>query len=218
MQIDKTTIGPALSNILKEKSFYRGYVPRIVGIGPMRMSFWGSMDIMENVWLRSYNQRKVKPIELNKYIELAIVGIFGSICQTVIDSQIEYFKTAKISGNHTDFVQLLRGFAPTLARNMGFAVVFKNVTYEQKKIIGSDNVYINKLLVPGVGGAVASLATQFLDNAKTVVQANNNVTFREALMQINRRNFMRGAVPRATLGFFNMGIGFFAFNFLFTNL
>lgn len=204
MQIDKTKVVPTIKKIFHEKSFYRGFWPRFLGIGPMRMSFWGSQKIIHDY----LSGKKISDVT-----KLTLVGIGSSFCQTIVDSQIEYFKTVQIARSKGSVKQLIRGFNPTLMRNMGFAVVFQNMVHLEKSNVSSNNEYVNKLLLPGVAGATASLSTQFLDNVKTKVQANQDVTFTQALKKIGPHNFMRGAVPRATLGFFNMGIGYFAFNF-----
>lgn len=34
------------------KGFYRGYISRMAGIGPMRATFWGTMDAVRPHWSR----------------------------------------------------------------------------------------------------------------------------------------------------------------------
>lgn len=210
MQIDKKNILPTMSTIVKERSFYQGFKFRILGIGPMRMTFWGSMKLIDS-HLQQY--------KLSKMCHMILVGVGGAICQTLIDAPIELLKTRMIGQPiiSNTCSTIYRGFIPTVVRNAGFAAILQNVIcFGRSRLDGvTSNTYICNLAIPGVAGAVASILTQPIDNIKTIYQKSTTTSLSQAIIEVGKGNWMRGTVPRATMGFLNMSVGYFAFNFFY---
>lgn len=211
MQIDKTDIKTTINKIYQERSFYQGYKYRLIGIGPMRMTFWGSMKIIDS---------QLEPYNLKKIYKLTLVGVGGSVCQTIIDSPIELLKTRMIGQqiNKPSIRSVYRGFVPTVIRNAGFAAILQNGIYYSKKSIDSQYTIINNILIPGFAGSVGSVLTQPIDNVKTVYQKSTSKSLSDSVQEVMKNNIMRGTVPRATMGFLNMSVGYFAFNFFYNLL
>jgi hypothetical protein len=191
---------------------YPGYLPRVLGILPMRATFWG-------VQYTSYEHLKSYDITKNNRILLA--GVLGGSAQTLIDNPIEVIKTRIITSNRTNYSKspsiYYAGFGPTLIRNIGFMVVFNKFSTAYP----TDDYRI-KFVMSGLGGFVGSIVTQPIDYVKTQMHAASYDTknHRPAIhiflstLSHSPRILMTGAIPRATLGFINMGVGFTVFTFL----
>ena len=84
---------------------YKGVAVRLVGVLPMRMVFWTSMDVFSN------------------HIPYPILsGALAGAAQTVVDTPIESAKIMTMTGGKiTSWKQLLRGWQWNVARNAGFA-------------------------------------------------------------------------------------------------
>ena len=59
---------------------YAGFIPRIVGVVPMRFVFWGVQDSM-NSYLKHYR--------LNRINKSLLIGITAASFQTIIDNPID---------------------------------------------------------------------------------------------------------------------------------
>ena len=73
-------------------------------------------------------------------------------------------------------------------------------------------------MIPGFAGSVGSVLTQPIDNVKTVYQKSTSKSLSDSVQEVMKNNIMRGTVPRATMGFLNMSVGYFAFNFFYNLL
>ena len=94
---------------------YSGYIPRILGIVPLRVVFWGSQEI-SNEYLKPY----IKKDEW-RYI---IAGVIAGSTQTILDVPIENLKVRMMTSK-TDFLSktnLYAGYYPHLYRNICFTV------------------------------------------------------------------------------------------------
>lgn len=206
----------SFNNFLKKyskdgiKSLYKGYLPRALGIIPMRTVFWGTIYTSEK-YLQSKNINK-------KYIYFISGGLSGSV-QTLIDCPIESLKTRMMTSNIKSFTITFNGFLPNLIRNVGFGAIFnykKNnmkKNYKNKKIGFKDNLIIGSL-----SGILASLITQPFDYIKTIIQSNNeNNKMIKVIIKTFDKNpllFFSGTLPRTSITCISMGIGLSIFEFL----
>ena len=132
------------------QSKYKGYTSRLFGIIPMRSTFWLAQDYAENT-LQNYKGPK-------KYLS---VGLFTSVCQTIIDTPIENVKIRKISNIEPLYNKLYTGFNPNLVRNYIFvtSVYFFNQKGEEHGI--------NKFATGSLGGMIGALISHPIDYIKT---------------------------------------------------
>lgn len=184
---------------------YSGFIPRIVGVVPMRFVFWGVQGNC-NEYLKNY--------KLNDTYRLIVSGIISGSVQTLVDNPIETMKIRLITSTKYSHIisktTLLNGFGPTLVRNSLFAAIM-NYTVN---ISPSENYGIN-FLKGALGGFIASIITQPIDYIKTEKQ---RITIHQRSIKdiiISDYKFlMVGTMPRAILGFFNMGIGVTIYTFM----
>jgi hypothetical protein len=180
------------------KYMYAGFIPRIIGIVPMRFVFWGVQG-NSNEYFKNY--------KINDTNRLILSGIIGGSAQTLIDSPIETMKIRQIINGTKTYIPhksiFFIGFIPTLYRNTLFAAIL-NYTVN---ISPSDN-YATYFLKGAFGGLIASIITQPLDYIKTERQkfTINQRSIKDIIINDNKL-LMVGTTPRAILGFFNMGIG-----------
>lgn len=144
---------------------YAGFVPRLLGVVPMRVTFWGTQSIAKH---RIDDAFPLVP----QLARVLATGTIAGTAQTVIDAPIEAMKIrAMTSGRNVSLMEVLRGgrlpgFAPTLARNVVFAGAFATGLY-----LGADDSALDQAMIRGAGaGLVASIVSQPLDFVKTVAQ------------------------------------------------
>jgi len=184
------------------RGIYSGYIPRFIGIIPMRFVYWG----MQN----NCNYYLGKNTQLSHLNILILSGMIGGAAQTLVDNPIEAIKTRMMTQNNEkiSFRQLsFPGFYPTLYRNIGFATV---LNYGLNRNL-SDNIFINGLTA-ATSGFVASIITQPFDYVKTECQRSGgkpDTTFNiiKNVIMTDPRGIFVGTMPRALLGFLTMGIG-----------
>lgn len=202
------------NKIIHPKELYRGYPPRVLGIVPMRLAFWGGQSIA-NEHLHNYN--------LPLWFHYTCGGIVGGLCQTPIDTPIEVIKTHMMTNRHAKFLDIVKagkfpGFRYNLARNIGFAIPV-SISLSQKK----DGEHTHNFLLGAVGGFIGSIMTQPIDYFKTYVQRHNSNKISHVAWELIKKHPMvlfSGWFPRALGGFCNMGIGsliFIEVNRLLTN-
>jgi len=182
---------------------YKGYIPRLLGVVPMRFIFWGTQN--------NCNYYLSKNTSISHGSSLILSGVVGGAAQTIVDNPIEAMKTRMMTGKDGFSSNLKKrsfpGFFPTLYRNIGFAAVFNYcLNYSQ-----SDGVLINTLKA-GASGFMASIVTQPLDYIKTECQRDGGKP--DSIWRITKKclirnpaEMMAGTMPRAILGFCNMGVG-----------
>jgi len=202
---------------------YRGIIPRVLGVAPMRTVFWGTQSLCHQLL-------EDKPIP--EPLKLLAVGIAAGMAQTVIDNPIEVIKTRAMvesaGGNgprgaagvrsagaaHTAtslYGNRFPGFTATATRNVSFAVVFSFGLYWGSSPDGG----LGSTFVRGAAaGFVASFATQGLDYCKTVMQAPGGESQRLGglLARTPIRRLWVGAIPRAVLGMTTMSVGAVVFS------
>jgi hypothetical protein len=202
------------------RHLYRGYMPRVLGVIPMRAMFWGAQST-------AYDH--LIPYDMSLRTRASLAGMAGGIAQTVIDNPIEVMKTRMITSSHmeSDASQKTRvsstrlpntrlsrfpGFGPTLLRNVGFMVVLTQVTASY-----DGDSYLTRFVLGGTGGFIGSVVTQPIDYVKTKMQSANHdgrsgIQIFSETFRKNPRALMVGLVPKASLGFLNMSVGYLGFS------
>ena len=154
-----------IKNIYKNqglKGFYRGYVPRLFCIIPMRVLYWGVQN-NSNIYLK-------KNFNLKNSERLILSGTIAGIMQTIIDNPIENIKIKMMTDNKISILSIIKkskypGFYITSLRNAGFAICV-NVAINYKENINNSNTF----LLGAFGGFIGSVLTQPLDYLKTEIQ------------------------------------------------
>ena len=168
------------------KNPYKGASSRLVGIVPMRILFWNSLDY--------FNNKGFNPINS---------GIATSIIQTSIDYPIEQIKTKRMIGK-SNILEAFKGVNIGLAsgthliRNIGFAICVN-------KFIQLDE---NSMYYAAIGGFTGSLITHPFDSLKTWYQAGNKYYPTHWTVS----NYMSGWQYRCSISLIGMNIGWIVFN------
>mgnify|MGYP006432322663 CR=1 FL=1 len=193
-------------SIMKEKNLnlYRGVIPRIYGVAPMRLTFWGIQD-STTCFL---NKNKI-----NGYQNEIISGTIAGSCQTVLDNPIEILKIQQMSGEKINFSEIFKnyGFKPTLIRNVGFAICMTTIGMHNK----SESDFRN-FSICATAGAIGSVLTQPIDYVKTKIQrTRKQLSIYQVLSDVIKDDpckLYTGGLNRMLLGFVSMGVGFVAFD------
>ena len=77
------------------KYMYSGFIPRIVGVVPMRFVFWGVQGNC-NEYINNYNI-----CDTNRLI---LAGIIGGSAQTLIDNPIESMKIRQMTSTNNTYI------------------------------------------------------------------------------------------------------------------
>lgn len=184
---------------------YRGFYSRLIGIIPMRCIFWSVQTFSYDIYIKKYNNHK----------SAIFAGLTGGLVQSFIDNPIEVIKNYRVNKNNKCFIEILqkeclRGFYPTLYRNMIFASI---VSYGINIKKSNDN-YIN-FINGGIFGFCGAIITQPLDFIKTIQQnPNNNYNMMTIIKNNNIKTLMSGWFPRSILSLCSMSIGSFSYNYL----
>lgn len=198
---------------LKIKNMYTGLVPRLIGVAPMRVLFWGTQD-STRILLKNNN--------IDTKYNFLIVGWNSAFLQTLIDNQIELYKIARITNMPKEDLRrnLLRfqGFNANLLRNFGFSscmayFCFNNSNFESNT---------DKFKYAALGGLIGSVITQPIDYVKTQKQRSNDkrsiIKIIRDTMKDDYRKLYIGGFYRSILSISSMGIGFVAYDFLIKKL
>ena len=194
-------------SLMKEKNLnlYRGVIPRMCGVAPMWLTFWGVQD--------NVNCQLGKNTKLSDYSRTFISSGIAGIFQTVIDNPIENMKIASITNTEYNIMKkpFGYGFTPTLLRNVGFATTLGTLG-----LINSTNDQIKNFFIVGTSGMIASVITQPYDYLKTHVQRTQQnlsiIELGKLMYNTPWRQQMAGGMNRSLLSFFSMGVGFVAFD------
>ena len=99
MDVHKTKRQVITTNV--SRSMFAGIAPRLIGIIPMRVLFWGVQEDMR--------KRRFHPV---------MAGASAGLVQTLIDAPVDNHKIARITQTTPRW---FRGFGVHALRNMGFA-------------------------------------------------------------------------------------------------
>ena len=203
----KKVYGGNISNL------YSGIFSRLIGIIPMRLSFWGVQGTVKDSLERN---------KINTKYNFLLIGTIGGAAQSLIDNQIEIVKINQMTNKKISIKEMLKfkGLAPTLYRNIGFAncVAFSCFNMHHKNDI-------EKFSYSACAGLIGSVITQPLDYVKTIKHRAEptylngrdikNLNTFQILKMINKDSptkLFTGVIPRSTLSFLTMGIGFVAYD------
>lgn len=197
---------------LRLSNLYRGWAPRVMAAGPMRLLYWSTQSITNEYVGNNYY--------LPRSVHYAIGGMAGGLFQTLIDNPAEVVKTRLMTDTtRTQTVGriikesnwrsiVMPGIQYTACRNMFFCVPV-SIALSYKR----DNDPLYNFCLGGLGGFIGSLYTQPLDYIKThhqTVDKHGNSMVEPidwAKMRQRPQRLMKGWFPRAAAGLINMGIG-----------
>lgn len=209
--IDVWKINYQLQKPTTFKTCYEGFLPRIVGVVPMRLLFWTSRDAGYELFKES------------KYKHF-LAGAFTGTIQTTMDHPVEIVKTRLVTLNRPDLKQakkikivsidlikqriFFNGCVANIYRNVLFAGIFNTVVNRLKN---DDDTYPVQFGKAAASGFTASFLSHPFDYLKTIGQANTEKSY--LLTDIKRTIktpslFMKGVVHRSSISFIGMGIGF----------
>lgn len=196
------------------QAFYSGYTPRIIGIMPMRLVYWGTM--------RTMNEHVNSPgfADQPYLVKRLLPGFVTGTVQSLVDNPIEVLKIRMMTGaSGTSMNTLTKGFLPTTLRNIVFAVPVALCVTE----FGNDHAF----LAGAGGGLIGSVLSQPLDVIKTEMQrfqqgpgGVTKKTMMQVVIDINAQPggkvqiFMAGVSMRGALSVTNMGIGYLAYDYI----
>ena len=185
------------------KNLYKGVIPRIVGVMPMRFVFWGVQDNSYSYYYSCNN---------NKLHSGILAGITGGVCQTIIDNPIEILKIKMITNQSIKLRDLIqnRGFTATLIRNTGFAICISSICFDK-----NEKTNIEKFCYSATAGIIGSIMTQPIDYVKTLQQSNDTRSIYKILVNTYKdspKKLYIGGLNRALLSFFSMGVGYIAYD------
>ncbi len=188
-------------NLINSK-LYAGYIPRVLGIIPMRCVFWSSQSISYNIYNKYIDNKKIICI---------LSGVTGGFFQSIVDNPIEVLK------NNEYILKILKekysiGYKATLSRNMIFAGIFGYGSNYYK----SDNYYIN-FINAGFWGFLAAIISHPFDFIKTIQQNNCKKDIITIINENNIKTLMTGVIPRSILSISTMSIGSICYNYLINN-
>ena len=189
--------------------FYKGYQPRVIGIMPMRLIYWGTM---------SYMNEYVKAPQFTYIEKIILPGLFTGLIQSLVDNPIEVMKTRLMTGaagTIPSLQSLSKGIFPTTLRNIVFAIPVSACVYE----FGQKHPF----LAGACGGLIGSIISQPLDVIKTEMQRHKVGEMDKSAMSIlneiirqRMSNLFSGLKMRALLSVVNMGVGFLAYDSIYT--
>jgi len=194
-------------NIFGIRYFYSGFFIRILGIVPVKATYWGTQSVC-NEYLKKY--------DINNSQRLVTSGIISACVTTIIDNPIEVIKTRIMTEKKFISKQISRdiiykGIYPNMIKNIVFSVSM-NYNINLKP---ADN-YFTQFFNGGFAGLFASIITQPIDYIKTERQGLSNQYAKSSIsiLKTDYNKLMVGLVPRSIMCFFYTGIG--AMTYLFS--
>lgn len=196
-----------LNNSFKIANMYQGYIPRIMGVMPMRTVFWSAQSF-SNSWLEKYN--------MNKGAKHLVAGWFSGTVQTLVDCPIESLKTRQITNKgitkELKLRTLFKGFTPTAIRNAQFCAVFNYTLHKFNLDSGH-----KRFLAGGFAGVTSSVLSHPFDVVKTEMQKIDSKTARSIDFLIDTikkrpRVLWSGLITRSILGCCTMSVSYFSFS------
>ena len=194
------------NSLMREKNLnlYRGVIPRVCGVAPMRLTFWGIQDNTTCV---------LKKRGITGYQNEIISGSTAGFFQTLLDNPIEILKIQQMTNQKIDLAEIIKnhGFKPTMIRNVGFAICMTTIGIHNK----TDNDFKN-FSICATAGAIGSILTQPFDYVKTKIQrTKKQLSIYQVMKDVIKddpKKLYTGGLNRMLLGFVSMGVGFVAFD------
>ena len=195
------------------RNLYTGLFPRLIGVAPMRVIFWGTQDTTK-LFLENN--------DINTRYNFIIIGGVSSFFQTIIDNQIELYKIARITNvsnkNLIENLLKFKGFNANLLRNFGFTSCVSYLCFNNQNL----NTNFEKFSYAAMGGLIGSISTQPIDYIKTQQQRSNDkrsiYKILKNTIKDDYRKLYAGSFYRSILSISSMGIGFLAYDFLIKKL
>ena len=189
---------------IKYNECVKSIIPRLLGVAPMRIIFWGAQDntklLLENNNIKSnYN--------------FIVIGIVSGFFQSILDNPIEVIKIGTMTNqNSKDIFKStinFKGFNATLLRNTGFTICMSYFCFNDN---GNNKVF-NSIL----GGLSGSILTQPLDFVKTQQQRSNDtrniIKIIKDTMRESPKKLFVGGYYRCLLSISSMSIGFIFYDY-----
>lgn len=186
------------------KNPFKGIMGRIVGVVPLRIVFWTSLDYFNK-----------KPNFKGNSI---LVGSMVATLQTPIDYIIEQYKISKIG--KIGFIpktvnQFVYSYGAHYMRNIGFAVIYNYMmNMKTNKIRLRNNfgldIVSNQNLMGFMAGMVAAGLTQPFDSLKTYFQMDST-GYRKYPWNWTLLNYFKGGYFRIWMSIIAMGSGTIVF-------
>lgn len=74
------------------RGFYHGLLPRLVGIVPMRLTYWGTLHSLNDATSAREDLRG------NVFVQYMLPGMVAGAVQSIVDNPIEVMKTKLMTG------------------------------------------------------------------------------------------------------------------------
>lgn len=213
----KTNFFTTLKNE-KNLNLYRGVGSRLLGVAPIRFTFWGVQNSSSSFLTNNQTYKSITKnysIQNEKLVRGTISGILGGFCQTLIDNPVENYKIQKIVNcakpNLKDIIINNYGFVPNLYRNIGFASAISVIAIQN-----NTNDDFTNFALASTSAVIGTLITQPFDYVKTLQQrlqqnTNTSATIQKAL-KTQPSSLYSGCFNRSSLNFLSMGIGYVAYD------
>ena len=188
---------------------YKGIVPRILGVAPMRLVFWG---VQKNTYDTLQITKKYTDYQCS-----IIAGIIGGSAQTIIDNPIENIKTRQMNNQIVQLkdIKNMPGFRSHLLRNIVFCLPITLLCFNNES-----KSNINNFFMSSFSAFIGSILTQPLDYIKTYQQTGNKNTY-ELIKNTFKKNpliFFTGGASRALAYSLSIGIGYVSYTNIYAQL
>lgn len=188
------------------RNLYWGFIPRIIGIIPMRTVFWGAQTYFNDI----INKDKFGNF---KYF---VAGYCAGTIQGIVHTPIELIKTKTITNKGISIKNsnIFRGLTSTVYRDALFCGIFNHIVKNNKDK--------NDFIAGGFAGIIASIISHPLDVVKTEIQKINSKSDNTIKIFLNMCKtpsiMLSGIIPRMALSFCTMSVGYVSFTFIYSYL
>ena len=175
---------------------YKGFIPRLIGVVPMRLCYWGVQGTLNPIVNNYTDDWKTKGL---------LIGMGAGSVQTLIDCPIENKKINMITQNYdnynsnnsnknnfnknysnkNNFIKM-KGFVPNLVRNNIFSIGF----FSSHKYADSLNLSKNdnkRFALGFLGASMGCIISHPFDCVKTYKQNYNNINDKLSTIQVAKK-------------------------------